>query len=229
MTSGWPRNPSPPAAVAAATNRRNNLSERKMESFVWAGLLILLVALLAAFVVVPFSSKSLPVLGSMPDFALTNQDNQNTTLASLRGDVWIADVIFTRCAGQCPIMSSRMEAIQDGLPIDSPIKLVSLTTDADFDTPAELKKYAARYTARDGQWIFLTGSKAALRHAEVDGLKLSVMDKPPGQRDNADDFFIHSQKLVVIDQSGHIRGYYDGETAEGGSQALAAAKKLARQ
>ena len=46
---------------------------------------------------------------------------------------------------------------------------------------------------------------------------------------NADDFFIHSQKLVVIDQSGHIRGYYDGETAEGGSEALAAAKKLARQ
>jgi protein SCO1/2 len=200
-----------------------------MEWIAWGGSLILLLAVLAAFVVLPFATKPLPVLGSMPDFDLTNQDNQNVTLASMHGYVWIADVIFSRCAGQCPIMSSRLQAIQDALPADSRVKLVSFTTDADFDTPAELKKYAARYTARDGQWIFLTGSKAALRHAEVDGLKLSVIDKPPGQRDNADDFFIHSQKLVVIDQSGHIRGYYDGETAEGGSEALAAAKKLARQ
>jgi protein SCO1/2 len=121
-----------------------------------------------------------------------------------------------------------MQEIQDALPAGSPVKLVSFTTDADFDTPAVLKKYAARYSARDGQWMFLTGSKAALRHATVDGLKLSVVDKPPGQRDNADDFFIHSEKLVVIDQNGHIRGYFDGETAEGTSLALAAAKTLAR-
>jgi protein SCO1 len=168
-------------------------------------------------------------LGSMPDFVLTNQDNQSVSLTSLSGNVWIADVIFTRCAGQCPIMSSCMQSIQDALPAGSPVKLVSFTTDAEFDTPSVLKQYAARYSARDGQWLFLTGSKSALRHAEVQGLKLSVVDKPPGERDNADDFFIHSQKLVVIDQTGQIRGYYDGDTAEGGSQALAAAKKLSRQ
>jgi hypothetical protein len=39
----------------------------------------------------------------------------------------------------------------------------------------------------------------------------------PGERDNAGDLFIHSQKLVVIDQAGRIRGYFDGETAEGAS------------
>ena len=62
----------------------------------------------------------------------------------------------------------------------------------------------------------------------VDGLKLGVVDKPPGQRDNADDLFIHSQKLVLIDQNGQIRGYFDGETDEGAAEALAAAKSLAR-
>jgi cytochrome oxidase Cu insertion factor (SCO1/SenC/PrrC family) len=199
-----------------------------MEWVAWGGALIVLLALLTAFVVHPFARPPLPVLGSLPDFALTDQDNQNVTLASLRGDVWIADVIFTRCAGQCPIMSAHMQEIQDALPAGSPIKLVSFTTDADFDTPTVLKKYAAHFSAHDGQWIFLTGSKTALRHATVEGLKLGVVDKPPGQRDNADDFFIHSQKLVVIDQSGRIRGYFDGETAEGTAQALAAAKTLAR-
>jgi protein SCO1/2 len=199
-----------------------------MEWVVWGALLIIMLALLAAFVVLPFASRPLPVLGSMPDFALTGQDNQNVTLSSLRGSVWIADVIFTRCAGQCPVMSARMQEIQDALPAASSVKLVSFTTDAEFDTPAVLKKYAARFSARDGQWIFLTGSKAALRHATVEGLKLSVVDKPPAQRDNAGDFFIHSQKMVVIDQTGGIRGYFDGDTAEGASRALAAAKTLAR-
>ena len=199
-----------------------------MEWIVWGGLLITILALLAAFVILPFRSRPLPVLGQMPDFALTGQDNQNVTLASLRGDVWIADVIFTRCAGQCPVMSADMRAIQDALPAGSTIKLVSFTTDPGFDTPAVLKQYGAHFGARDGQWIFLTGSKAALRHATVDGLKLSVMDNPSGQPDNGGDLFIHSQKLVLLDQDGRIRGYFDGETADGASQALAAAKSLAR-
>ena len=164
----------------------------------------------------------------MAEFALKDQNDQNVTLASLRGSVWISDVIFTRCAGQCPVMSSHMEQIQDSLPAGSPVKLVSFTTDPDFDTPAVLKNYAARFGAHEGQWIFLTGSKTALRDAAARGLKLSVLDKPPGERDNQDDLFIHSQKLVVIDREGQIRGYFDGETAEGASQALAAAKTLAR-
>ncbi len=199
-----------------------------MEWVAWGGSIIIVLALLAAFALHPFASASLPVLGAMPDFALTNQDNQNVTLASLHGDVWIADVIFTRCAGQCPVMSAHMQEIQDALPAGLPVKLVSFTTDAEFDTPAVLKKYATRFSARDGQWLFLTGTRDALRSATVKGLKLSVVDKPPGQRDNADDIFIHSAKMVLIDQTGRIRGYFDGETAEGASQALGAAKTLAR-
>jgi protein SCO1 len=199
-----------------------------MEWLVWGGLLITILALLTAFVLVPFKSRSLPVLGQMPDFALTGQNNQNVTLASLRGNVWIADVIFTRCAGQCPIMSAHMREIQDALPAGRPIKLVSFTTDPSFDTPAVLKKYGSQFGAHDGQWIFLTGSKAALRRATVDGLKLSVMDNPSGQPGNAGDLFIHSQKLVLLDQDGRIRGYFDGESDDGASQALAAAKNLSR-
>jgi protein SCO1/2 len=196
---------------------------------VWGGLLITILAVLTAWVVLPSRPSPLPVLGALPDFALTDQDSQSRTLASFHGDVWIADVIFTRCAGQCPVMSAHMHEIQDALPAGSPVKLVSFTTDPAFDTPALLKKYADRYGAREGSWIFLTGSKAALRHATFEGLKLGVADKPPGQREYADDLFIHSQKLVVIDQNGKIRGYFDGETTEGVAQAQAAAISLTRQ
>ena len=92
-----------------------------MEWVVWGGLLIALLALLTIFVVLPSRSKPLPVFGTLPDFALTNQNNQSLTLASLRGEVWIADVIFTRCAGQCPVMSAHMQTMQDSLPAGLPI------------------------------------------------------------------------------------------------------------
>ena len=91
----------------------------------------------------------LPVYGTMSDFTLTNQNGLTVTLADLRGQVWIADAIFTRCPGQCLIMSAHMKEIQNGLPSGLPIRLVSFTTDADFDQPPVLKKYAERFGAND--------------------------------------------------------------------------------
>jgi protein SCO1 len=186
-------------------------------------------AIAVAFMATPGTSKPLPVYGALPDFQLIDQDNHTTTLESLRGAVWVADVIFTRCAGQCLIMSSHMKDIQSALPSDLPIKLVSFTTDPAYDNPAELQKYASRYGAQNGRWFFLTGDKANLRHVAVEGLKLTVMDKAAGDQENAADLFIHSAKFVLIDKSGRIRGYYDGETAESVAQVLAAAKTLARE
>ena len=165
----------------------------------------------------------------MTDFTLTNQDNQSITLASLRGNICIADVIFTRCAGQCLTMSSSMKQIQSELPDSLPVKLISLTTDPAFDSPAVLKKYGARYGAQGGRWIFLTGDKPELHRATFDGLKLAAVEKSPADQTDANDLFIHSTKLVLIDKEGHIRGYYDGSAQESIAEAVAAAKELARQ
>src|SRR5271170_4471210 len=76
----------------------------------------------------------LPVLGQIADFTLTNQDGKITTLADLTNHVWVADIIFTRCAGPCPIMTAQMHGLQ--LLLTQPIKLVTLTTDPDYDSPA---------------------------------------------------------------------------------------------
>src|SRR5471030_309434 len=58
----------------------------------------------------------LPVLGQIADFTLTNQDGKITTLADLTNRVWVADIIFTRCAGPCPRMTGQMKSVQDALP-----------------------------------------------------------------------------------------------------------------
>ena len=70
--------------------------------------------------------SALPVIGQIADFTLTNQDGKITTLADLTNHVWVADIIFTRCAGPCPIMTAQMHGLQ--LLLTQPIKLVTLTT-----------------------------------------------------------------------------------------------------
>ena len=55
------------------------------------------------------ATQPLPVIGTVADFTLTNQDGQVTTLADLTNHVWVADIIFTRCAGPCPIMTGADE------------------------------------------------------------------------------------------------------------------------
>lgn len=205
-----------------------SLLNRKVAFLAWGGLLVTMAAILVAFIAAP-GTRPLNVYGTLPAFQLTDQNNRTVTLESLHGEVWVADVIFTRCAGQCLIMSAHMKDLQSALPAGSPIKLVSFTTDPAYDTPPVLQKYAARYGAEDSRWLFLTGPKSVLRQTAVDGLKLTALDKTAGDQENSNDLFIHSAKFVVIDKNGRIRGYFDGETAEGRDQALAAAKTLVRE
>ena len=52
-----------------------------------------------------------------------------------------------------------------------------------------------------------------MRHLAMDQLKLSMVDKPPAERETPVDLMIHSTRFVLLDQRGRIRGYFDGETS----------------
>ena len=202
---------------------------RKIEWIVWAGLAVISFAIFLAFIVTQLKGKPLPVYGTLSDFTLTNQNGQPVTLANFRGQIWIADAIFTRCPGQCLLMSAHMTEIQHAMPPGQSIQLVSFTTDPAFDQPPVLKKYGDRFGAMDDRWSFLTGDKSTLHGVEVDGLKLSVLDKPATEQESANDLFIHSEKFVLLDKLGRIRGYYDGQTAAGVAEVIVAAQRLARE
>ena len=81
--------------------------------------------------------QPLPVIGAVAGFTLTNQDGKVTTLADLTNRVWVADIIFTRCAGPCPVITGHMKSLEDALPKTNNARLVTLTTDPDYDTPAD--------------------------------------------------------------------------------------------
>jgi protein SCO1 len=193
-------------------------TSQKVSRTIWIGIALVILLLAATFLLSNVKTRrratsALPDIGQIADFSLTNQTGQAVTLADLRGKVWVADIIFSRCAGPCPRMTRQMESLQAALPKDSPARLVTLTTDPEFDTPAVLEKYAARFNADPRRWWFLTGAKKDIAHLAIDSLKLTAVEKKPAERENDDDLFIHSTIFVVVDKRAQLRGVFETDGA----------------
>jgi protein SCO1/2 len=190
-------------------------TSQQLPRTLWIGIVLLLVVLCLAYALSLMELNrahrpaALPVIGPIAGFTLTNQDGRATTLADLSNHVWIADIIFTRCAGPCPIMTAQMKSLQDALPPASRARLVTLTTDPDFDTPPVMKKYGERFGADFNRWMFLTGSKTEIAGLAGDSLKLSAVPVKPEERKNDADRFIHSTIFVVVDKHARLRGTFE--------------------
>ncbi len=167
----------------------------------------------------PGNPAAITDYGQVPEFTLTESGGGNVTLQDLRGKVWIADFIFTSCAGTCPAMSSQMRTLQDELPED--IRMISFSVDPDRDTPAVLAKYAKRYGADGRRWMFLTGDRESLYTLSIKGFKLALE-----ARGSDLEPITHSTRFVLIDRTGRIRGYYSGTEEEDLKRLSGDAKKL---
>ena len=212
---------------------------RQADRLIWLGLgltiaLLLLAGLLAALRVRASFGKPLPVYGAVADFALTNQLGQPISRADLHGHVWVADLIFTRCAGPCPKMTRQMKELQDALQATSRAKLITLTTDPEYDTPAVLDRYAGKFGADPHRWWFLSGTKKQIMDLAVGSLKLTALDKAAAERQSQVDLFVHSTIFVLVDQNGQVRGTFE-TTGEGvepqqvRAQLLAAVRRLEKE
>ena len=150
----------------------------------------------------------LPVFNTVPDFTLIERSLREVSRQDLAGEVWIADFIFTHCAGTCPLMTAKMRKLQDTLPAE--IQLVSFSVDPVQDTPEVLKEYAQRYGADPKRWLFLTGNKDAIYKLSIEGFKLGLDDSG-----SAAEPITHSTRFALVDRQGRIRGYYgmNDETA----------------
>lgn len=158
----------------------------------------------------PVAETAPPVLGRAPDFELVNRDGRRVVTADLAGEVWVADFIFTRCGGSCPRMTSRMIRLGSDLP---GLRRVSITVDPDYDTPAVLADYAAAYPIDDPRWLFLTGERAAIETVVGEGFKLPIVADPPAEMADADEPILHSDRFVLVDAAGAVRGYYEATEA----------------
>ena len=155
---------------------------------------------------VPTTPAPLAKHWSLPDFALTERSGQPLRLADLVGKVWVADFFYTTCPGPCPMLSSRLSEVQKALGEEPGARLVSISVDPEKDTPAVLKIYAEKFQASE-RWFFCTGPKDAIYSLARNGFKLPIADAPA-----EGGMIAHSTRLILVDRTGHVRGFYEGGT-----------------
>lgn len=108
------------------------------------------------------AAESSPARNYFTDVVLTDQHGKPVRFYSdvLQGKSVVIESFFASCTGTCPIMNATFAKIQAavGDRLGKDVVLVSITVDAENDTPQKLNEYAGRMKARPG-WMFLTGSK----------------------------------------------------------------------
>lgn len=169
-----------------------------------------------AFFTTSLHAAELPDLGTAPAITLTERSGAAFDTATLRGKIVVLDFIFTRCMGPCPMMSSHMQSIQRQLAAAPDVRLVSITTDPEHDTPAVLTEYAKKYEADPEKWLFLTGDKQKIIAFSRDAMKLAAGEDPS----------MHSSRFVVIDKMGKIRAYPDSQDANVREQVVQTVSQL---
>lgn len=188
-----------------------------------AGLMLATALTMTSALVLRARAPKVPVLGSVPEFALVDHQKRPIGLSELRGRVWVADFIFTSCGSICPVMTAHMGRLRPRLPEGT--RLVSFTVDPEHDTPEVLAAYGERHGAGP-EWSFVTGSQKALYELAGAGFKLPVEISPEGDP-RFDGPFVHSQRFVLVDAEGRIRGYYDSNDPQDLERLVAEAHRVA--
>src|SRR6185369_4426435 len=99
------------------------------------------------------------------DSAFLNQDGALASLRDLRGHRVAITFAYTRCPLPefCPLMDRNFVTIQKAVaqtPAMADVRLVTVTIDPAYDTPAVLKAHAQRLGADAKVWSFLTPEPA---------------------------------------------------------------------
>lgn len=151
--------------------------------------------------------STIPLIFPVPAFDFVDQHGQRSSNAALRGHVWIADFIFTRCAGSCPKVTATLVGLQRAI-VDQDVRFVSFSVDPDDDDPATLAAYADKYNRQDQRWTLLR---------PTDGQAISILARKMqafARSDDPKDQIMHSDFLYLIDQSGEVRGLYDSKSRQ---------------
>ncbi len=132
----------------------------------------------------------------LKEFTLTERSGKPFHSKSLDGQVWVTSFFFASCPATCMRKNWKVKELESQYGPRG-VRFVSITCDPSRDTPPALARYAKTFDADPQQWLFLTGRLDYIQRIGDDIFQQTV--KPQG----------HTEYLIVVDQQGEIRGYFD--------------------
>ena len=147
------------------------------------------------------------------DFELVNHLGDTVRLADVEGQILVVDFFFSRCATICPLMTRNLQRIHDRLDPQMPVRILSHSVTPQADSVSVLNRYAEKHGANPDLWWFLTGEKKEI-YKLARRSYFSCLDEGDGGFQD----FVHTENIVLVDEKGRLRGFYDGTDSKGMSQ-----------
>lgn len=151
-----------------------------------------------------------------PKYFLIDQNEKKFVFPEyLKGKIGIVGYIFTNCPDICPLTTNNMRLIQERLKKEKirNVQFVSISFDPENDKPEALKKFAEIRNLDLSNWTFLTGEKATInklmKHAGIVAVSGDSTVFPSGK---VTYYYIHTDRIQLIDEDGKIRKNYPGST-----------------
>jgi protein SCO1/2 len=147
-------------------------------------------------------ANELPVLGTAPDFTMTNLEGEKVTFSDMNGEIRLVFFFFARCDDYCPLITKKMIGIQNLLKekglLDKEVQIVGITVDPEGDTPNVLNFFMKQYDIDPNDWTLLRPDNKS--HVEEIAWKFGGILKD----------FDHSTEIILVDQKGKARQKYSG-------------------
>jgi len=148
---------------------------------------------------------------TLTDATFVDQNGTRSSLSAYRGHRVALTFIYTRCPLPefCPLMDRNFAAVQKTLastPALADVRLITMTLDPAFDTPAVLKPYSVQRGADPKIWSFLTGEPTEVNKFGSQ-LGIYVEHNPQSAID-----ITHNLRTVVIDPDGRLVKVHNGNS-----------------
>lgn len=158
-------------------------------------------------------SYALPPLGPAVDGAVLDSRGRAHRLHDLLGDrLVVLSFIYTRCSdvNGCPLASYVLNRLQQTLRGDDlagKVRLLSLSFDPDYDSPAVLADYAERFRDPAVDWRFITTASRAELAPILDGYNQWVIRDRNAAGEEIGSIS-HLLRVYLIDRQRRIRNIY---------------------
>jgi len=144
---------------------------------------------------------------TVPDTVLTGMDGKPFALTDFRTAAVAVTFIYTRCPLPqfCPLLDRRFAEAQK-LIAASPalaerVRLVSISFDPTFDTPAALRAHASKLDANPKLWHFATADRAVVDRLAAE-FGINVIREKDGT-------ITHNLRTAIVDPSGRVVSMLD--------------------
>jgi len=183
------------------------MSKKKLFYIIFFSALVVGFFVVMSFIIPGFTKPGIPPISSVKPFSFINQDGQVISEKNLEGKVAAVEYFFTSCKGICPRLNNNLRTVYDEFKDQKDFIILSHTSDPETDSASRLKQFADSMQVDTKKWMFITGRKDSLYTMARFSYKI---DDPANNLQKAEDDFLHTQFIALVNKQGDVLKIYDG-------------------